>query len=80
MDLGSSREAELPCLSVTQLLPHHRIATGYNQRRVNMTLLFGDRWSPVAAKRGIECVESAASQSSQSAVTADAAGAWDLFD
>ena len=58
-----------------------RFAPGYSQRRANLTLLFGDRWSPLPALRGPEVgmqVE-AGRVAGPGATDGDGSG-WDVFD
>ena len=51
----------------------HAIHPGYDQRRVNLTLLFGDRWSKRLAHPDQDLKPS-------SAVGIDASAGWDVFD
>lgn len=51
-----------------------RFAPGYAQRRANLTLLFGDRWSPLPPAR------SAAAAAATSGGAGAAADGWDAFE
>jgi hypothetical protein len=51
-----------------------RFAPGYQQRRVNLTLLFGDRWRILDAGRS-----GPDSGAQEGATTADDGGGWDVF-
>ena len=52
-------------------------APGYAQRRANLTLLFGDRWSPLGSAEASGAEPSSSAPSAPSALADDA---FDIFD
>ena len=71
-----------------------RFAAGYEQRRVNLTLLFGDRWAPIASpeplvgcsasgeqlQRPLAAAALSTGGAAAASVGAHQADGWDVFD
>ncbi|KAL1511297.1 hypothetical protein AB1Y20_006102 [Prymnesium parvum] len=55
-----------------------RFAPGYSNRRVNLTLLFGDRWSPEVGRKASDDEAHSSDAGPRACPRADEA--WDLFD